>query len=317
MTITKRTDKGSALTFAEMDENIRDLREDTDLTRVLTNGNDTTLDIVTTGSVYAANGNIDQLLANNISTFTLSVDDELTVKKLTITDPEGEGLNQVYHKVFARELMGAGGTGTSVDVTIPSEASVGDLSILSVWTDDTASPNHQNPTGWTYIGDTSANGTPVQGKMWYKIIESGDAGSTVTVNWTGDDIYSYLINVFEGDAPITSVDNVRNFTSARDSVAISISLSESNVNTNRDAVTIAYVNLSGRNAQTPVMTWPEATSNMHIGHGFLSEAGGDAPDFGFIGYPKKIKPMSKTGSQTISTDDPGQQALMGVFIEVS
>lgn len=35
MTITKRTDKGSALTFAEMDENIRDLREDTDLTRVL------------------------------------------------------------------------------------------------------------------------------------------------------------------------------------------------------------------------------------------------------------------------------------------
>jgi len=199
MTITKRTDKGSALTFAEMDENIRDLREDTDLTRVLTNGNDTTLDIVTTGSVYAANGNIDQLLANNISTFTLSVDDELTVKKLTITDPEGEGLNQVYHKVFARELMGAGGTGTSVDVTIPSEASVGDLSILSVWTDDTASPNHQNPTGWTYIGDTSANGTPVQGKMWYKIIESGDAGSTVTVNWTGDDIYSYLINVFEGE----------------------------------------------------------------------------------------------------------------------
>lgn len=53
MTITKRTDKGSALTFAEMDENIRDLREDTDLTRVLTNGNSTTLDITTTGTITA------------------------------------------------------------------------------------------------------------------------------------------------------------------------------------------------------------------------------------------------------------------------
>ena len=42
MTITKRSTKGSALTYAEMDENIRDLFEDTTLERVVANGNTAT-----------------------------------------------------------------------------------------------------------------------------------------------------------------------------------------------------------------------------------------------------------------------------------
>lgn len=43
MTITYRTTKGSALTYGEVDENFRDLYEDTDLQRVLTNGNTSSL----------------------------------------------------------------------------------------------------------------------------------------------------------------------------------------------------------------------------------------------------------------------------------
>lgn len=39
MTITYRDTKGSALTYGEVDENFRDLRHDTTLSRVLTNGN--------------------------------------------------------------------------------------------------------------------------------------------------------------------------------------------------------------------------------------------------------------------------------------
>jgi hypothetical protein len=42
MTIVKRGTKGTALTYAEMDENIRDLYEDTTIDRVLGNGNITT-----------------------------------------------------------------------------------------------------------------------------------------------------------------------------------------------------------------------------------------------------------------------------------
>ena len=41
MTIVKRATKGSALTYNEMDENIRDLDEDTTLDKVILNGNTT------------------------------------------------------------------------------------------------------------------------------------------------------------------------------------------------------------------------------------------------------------------------------------
>jgi len=50
MTITKRTIKGSALTYAELDENFRDLDSDMTLDRVLGNGNTTTKDM-TIGSL--------------------------------------------------------------------------------------------------------------------------------------------------------------------------------------------------------------------------------------------------------------------------
>ena len=42
MTITRRSIKGTALTYSELDENFRDLREDTTIDRVLENGNTTT-----------------------------------------------------------------------------------------------------------------------------------------------------------------------------------------------------------------------------------------------------------------------------------
>ena len=45
MTITKRTTKGSALTYAELDENFRDLDSDMTIDRVLRNGNTTTRDL--------------------------------------------------------------------------------------------------------------------------------------------------------------------------------------------------------------------------------------------------------------------------------
>ena len=54
MTIVKRGTKGTALTYDEMDENIRDLYEDTDIDRVLANGNTTTRNIITTGTITSA-----------------------------------------------------------------------------------------------------------------------------------------------------------------------------------------------------------------------------------------------------------------------
>jgi hypothetical protein len=58
MTIVKRSTKGTALTYAEMDENIRDLYEDTDIDRVLANGNVTSRNIISTGELSDAKGEI-------------------------------------------------------------------------------------------------------------------------------------------------------------------------------------------------------------------------------------------------------------------
>ena len=58
MTIVKRGTKGTALTYAEMDENIRDLYEDTDIDRVLANGNVTSRNIISTGELSDAKGEI-------------------------------------------------------------------------------------------------------------------------------------------------------------------------------------------------------------------------------------------------------------------
>lgn len=62
MTIVKRGTKGTALTYAEMDENIRDLYEDTTIDRVLGNGNITTKNL-TVGTLTASH-----LIAENLNT---------------------------------------------------------------------------------------------------------------------------------------------------------------------------------------------------------------------------------------------------------
>jgi hypothetical protein len=72
MTIVKRGVKGTALTYEEMDENIRDLYEDTTIDRVLENGNTTTKNITTTGTISA--GGVDvSLTQGNIKIQNLDV----------------------------------------------------------------------------------------------------------------------------------------------------------------------------------------------------------------------------------------------------
>lgn len=64
MTITYRDVKDEALTYAELDENFRDLREDTDLERVLINGNVANLTItvpqVITNVSFVGGSNVTQ-----------------------------------------------------------------------------------------------------------------------------------------------------------------------------------------------------------------------------------------------------------------
>ena len=72
MTIVKRTTKGSALTYAEMDENIRDLHEDTTLDRVTGNGN-TTTNNVSVGDINANDVSVGELTTTKFKYPTIPV----------------------------------------------------------------------------------------------------------------------------------------------------------------------------------------------------------------------------------------------------
>lgn len=72
MTITSRAVKGTSLSFDEMDENFRDLRFDTNLDRVLQNGNTTARslsvgDLTIAGTINGNNINIGDVTANTVS----------------------------------------------------------------------------------------------------------------------------------------------------------------------------------------------------------------------------------------------------------
>lgn len=71
MTITLRNTKGSALTYGEVDENFRDLRFDTNLQRVLTNGNSATTMTMTVNTVIANTVSANVVSANQVSASVL------------------------------------------------------------------------------------------------------------------------------------------------------------------------------------------------------------------------------------------------------
>jgi len=62
-------------------------------------------------------------------------------------------------------------------ITIPGSAAVGDLAVLSHMSETTGTQS--DPSGWTRIVNQQAN-VPVL-TCWYRIIQSGDAGATVTM----------------------------------------------------------------------------------------------------------------------------------------
>lgn len=74
MTITKRADKGVALTYGELDENFRDLDSDMTLDRVLKNGDSSNRDIVLTGTATLTTPNLaaDSAYFSNLSYASLN-----------------------------------------------------------------------------------------------------------------------------------------------------------------------------------------------------------------------------------------------------
>jgi len=128
MTLTYRSNKGSALTYAELDENFRDLQEDTDLDRVLKNGNFSEESIFV-NSIMIANSSINGIASeeealektNNTKIMTPlrvgqvldsidSIAPVIDFQEFTSSDvwTKPDGVSMVYV-----EVIGAGGSGAA------------------------------------------------------------------------------------------------------------------------------------------------------------------------------------------------------------
>ena len=93
MTITKRTTKGSALTYGEMDENIRDLYEDTTIDRVLQNGNITTRSLTVGELNIGSSGDISFPTVDGTSGQFLKTDGAGNLSFATVTIPPSDLVN--------------------------------------------------------------------------------------------------------------------------------------------------------------------------------------------------------------------------------
>jgi hypothetical protein len=89
MTITYRQTKGSALLYGEVDENFRDLLEDTTLQRVLTNGNVSNLTMTVEG-LTTNTANITSVTVSGFSTNTLTIPLPTTPANATAAGVQGQ-----------------------------------------------------------------------------------------------------------------------------------------------------------------------------------------------------------------------------------
>ena len=186
MTITRRIIKGTALTYEEMDENIRDLRFDTDLTRILENGPTTNLDATYNSTVTVT--------ALNVGAKTIKEYIEDTVGDMfvghqgadvtaTYSDSAGTITITVDHPEAAN---GAGGGG---DTTIVNQGatSLSGLDDVSLGTLQSGQVLKYNGTAWVN-GTDNSSGTGSSSFLGLSDtpVSFGSAGQVVRVNSSGN-----------------------------------------------------------------------------------------------------------------------------------
>ena len=121
MTITKRTTKGSALTYAELDENFRDLDSDMTLDRVLGNGNTTTKDM-TIGSLTVSQPVIAHVVLTSDHTNRTEANWQPMIWNTAVIDTKS-GFDSAnnrytipvsgYYRIYAQTFLGVDGQGNS------------------------------------------------------------------------------------------------------------------------------------------------------------------------------------------------------------
>lgn len=180
MTITYRGVKDSALTYAELDENFRDLREDTDLERVLTNGNSSNLSIIVPQIVVSGADVTESLAAGN-----------------TWTNTSIDILNGTLRTVINTNALSA--NSYTIEVGAAANAWI-NASIIALGSTLNSSVSNSSSNSTGYIND-------VANAINSYVVQVGAAGNNYTNN-VSNAINNYVIQV--GAASNNYTSNIAN-----------------------------------------------------------------------------------------------------------
>jgi len=212
----------------------------------------------------------------------------------------GQELSELAFQADAYSRLTA--NGTDFDFTIPASAQVGDIAFVAAFTDGDASS--ATLTGWNAIVDNLGGSEYPEGASFYKILESGDPGSTITIVIDRSDQGAGAMMVFRPDATISSV-TIGNTASSDGPSSLNDTISA-------DSPTIVASNsvrfkgyfLTGRPRATIQNPTPSFTAGgwTHVdGDNLIAE---DHMDYAY----KILTPGTTDVSEQVTTDDTGRQA---------
>jgi hypothetical protein len=224
------------------------------------------------------------------------------IDKFSYTDAEGiwnlNSTTQFEKKIRFVELLSTsfeGGTNSTFTATIPSDAKSGDLAVLFA-AGDSSSTSLTTPSGWTLLGAVSSGDPRLY--SYYKLIEPGDIGSTISISSTVSTSFSCGVAVFSTQKQFVNIDSY-GYSNTSSASAFSSSISSST----GAGFVIAIACLVGRPpSQQPTLTMSPYSDI--IDNGNMT-----------IGYT--IFNNSQTLDISISTNDAGRQSLTGFYLVVS
>lgn len=185
--------------------------------------------------------------------------------------------------------------------TIPAAAQVGDLGIAAYSVDQSTDSLTTVPTGWTSLIPTPSTTDYPRMYVFVKILEAGDPGSTLSATISPTEGYQAAITIFRPANRNLTGFTARNIDNQKGSSALSANLTTTSV----VAPTLAIANLTGRNNQSPVMTFSGATIETNVNGGTRST--------GYIFYDIDGTPAS----HSVTSNDTGRQSLTVYYLDLA
>jgi PKD repeat protein len=228
---------------------------------------------------------------------------------LTVTDNDGltaSATKPVFvqpvptSKIAFRASASANGNGTTASLTIPTTVQPGDGLILIATTGAAAS--QATPAGWSVVKTQAAD--PVLTTVWQRVAREGDAGSTVTVAFSGATKYDARLLAYQGTAAGSAAGAVATAASTVSSaghIAPATAVAESG----------SWVLWYWADKSSATTSWtlpPDITSrgtSIGTGTGYLTSAVADT------GAPQ---PIATVPARTASANSPALRATMASIV---